>query len=457
MIIFKRLLAPASFYKHALTIAVPLMLQQLVTSSVNLIDNLMIGQLGDAALGAVATTNRFFMIGMFATFGVLAASAIFIAQYYGAKDEDNMKQSFRFSILSAVVIMMPFLFFALLFPNLVLGFFTQDTNILANGMIYIRVVAFALIPTALTLAFVSAMRAVGETKIPLYVGIIAVLINAFLNYVLIFGHFGFPQLGILGAAIATLIARIIEAIILSVIMFKRAFPYTTTIPEMLIISKRNVKTITLKALPLAFNEFFWASGMATLFKFYATRGSEVISGISIASTTADLFFVLFGGMAVATTVLVSQPLGADNLEEAKLNGYRMISFSMMLAIVFGIMMFGASFIVPNFYNVSLEAKQIATNMIRIMSFMFWIYMGTAECYFVLRAGGDMKSTLMMDSGFMWLVNIPVVFLVTYFTGFSIYGLYLTGQSTDFVKLAVSLNLVKREKWVKNLTIAESTP
>jgi len=453
---FEKFIANRSFYKHVLTLAIPLMLQQLITSSVNLVDNLMIGQLGDAALGGVASSNRFFMIGLFSVMGILAAAAVFIAQYYGAKDQHNMKEAFRFSILSAGLITILFFIIAFFFPQHVLRFFTDDPSILVEGGKYIKLASISLLPFAISMSMASAMRAVGQTKIPLYIGIFAVFTNAVFNYVLIFGHFGFPQLGIVGAALATIISRFVELTLLLIVMKRKEFDFTTKIKDIFKVSTKNIKKISLKALPLMSNELLWSFGMASLFKFYATRGKEVIAGMSIASTTADIFFVLFAGMSVATMIVVSQPLGANNLEEAKRNGYHMIGFSTILAMIFGIVMFGSSFVVPLFYNVSEASQHVAANILRIQSFMFWIYMGTAQCYFILRAGGDMRSTLVMDAGFMWTVNIPVVALFTYFTGINIFLLFIIGQLTDFVKLTLAYQLIRKEKWLTNLTIAEMT-
>lgn len=451
---YKKFIANRVFYKHVLALAVPLMIQQLVTSSLNLVDNLMIGQLGDAALGGVAASNRFFIIGLFSVMGVLSAAAVFIAQYFGAKDEDNMKEAFRFSIVSALGISMMFFALATFFPEKIIGFFTADKDILIAGVQYMSIVGIAMIPQALSGSMASAMRAVGETKIPLYIGIFAVFTNAVLNYLLIFGHLGLPELGIQGAAIATVIARLVELSLLLMVMKNRAFHFTTRIADLLVISKRNIKKISVKALPLMTNELFWSFGMATLFKFYATRGGEVISGISIAGTTADLFFVLFGGMAVATTIVISQPLGANDLDTARKNGYYMLGFSTSLAVLFGMAMFATSYVVPQFYNVSVESQHIAATILRIQSVMFWIYMSTAQSYFILRAGGDMKSTLMMDAGFMWFVNIPIVGLVAYLTGVNIYVLFIVGQSTDFIKLTLAYRLIKKERWLNNLTLDE---
>lgn len=449
---FKRFIAPTSFYKKVLLVAIPFMLQQLITSSLNLVDNLMIGQLGGIALGGVAITNRFFMIAIFATFGVTGAASIFVAQYFGAKDEENIKQAFRYSLISVYLVIIPFIALGLIAPQSVLGFFSQDVAILQAGSEYIRIVVFAYIPLGLTFALASAMRSVGETKIPLFISIVAVSMNAILNYVLIFGHFGFPRLGVAGAAYATVISRSFEMIVMLGSLKIKQFSFSTKISQIFHISSYNLKKITIKALPLTINEFLWAGGMATLFRLYATRGSEVIAGLSIASTTADLFFVLFGGMAVATTVMISQPLGANDLEEARNRGYYMLGFSAVLALFLGSLMFFSSMIVPQFYEVTQVEREIASSVIRVMSMMFVIYMSTAECYFILRSGGDMKSTLIMDSVFMWVVNVPVVFVVAYYTNWPILAVYLAGQSTDFLKLLVSYALVKKEKWVKNLTI-----
>ena len=448
---FKKYIRDKKFYKLVIAVALPLMLQQLATSSVNLLDNLMIGQLGDAALGAVAAVNRFYMIAIFATNGVLAASSIYIAQFFGAKDEEHMKQSFRFALIVAYLFAIVAFFLGTLFPEQIIRFFTADVSVIALGMDYIRIAAWTFMFMALSLAVSSSMRSIGESHIPLRISVTAVIINGILNYIFIFGHFGVPAMGVKGAAYATVIARFIEAALFLYIVIKRHFPFATRIKDLFKISKRLVKTIIAKATPLGINELLWSGGMATLFKLYATRGSEVLSGYSIANTIGDLFFVLFGGMAVASTILISQPLGANNLDEARDNAYGLLGFSFILAIVFGVLMFASSFIIPNLYNISDEARYIATTALRIMSVMFWVYMINTECYFILRAGGDMKSTMAMDSLYMWIINLPIVGFFAYYTSLPIIALYLIGQSTDLLKMAFSFHLVKKEKWVVNLT------
>lgn len=450
--IVSKFIGDKKFYRSVLVIAVPLMIQQLISSSVNLIDNMMVGQLGDAALGGVAAVNRFYMIANFGTMGIINAAAIFIAQFFGANKEKEMKQSFRFSIISGLLVVIPFCLIGLFFPEWILRFFTHETEIIEVGIEYILVAAFTFLPLAFSYSIAGAMRAIGETKIPLFAGTLAVIVNCVGNYCLIFGKFGCPMLGVQGAAYATLLARIIEVLILMFVLKVKEFPFKTKIRDIFDVPVSLVKNILIKAAPLTLNELLWSFGMATLFKFYATRGPEAMSGYSVASTISDLFFVLFGGMAAATNVLVAQPLGANNLDEGRKNGYRMIGTSIVLSLFFAVMMFASSYIIPSFYEISEDSLNIAESFLRIGGILFWIYMANTECYFVLRAGGDTKSTLFMDSLFMWMINLPLVGTLAYITNIDILLLYIIGQCTDLVKLCFAYWLVTKEKWVKNITV-----
>jgi len=439
-----------TFYLRVLSLAVPFMLQQLIGSSVNLLDNLMVGQLGDAAIAGVASANKYYMIAMFGIMGLSGASSIFIAQYYGAKDEEHVKQSFRYGMIANYVIILPFVALGLLFPQAIIRFFTTDAAVVEQGSLYLRIALFTYIPMTFSMTVGNAMRSVGETKIPLYTSIVAIMTNAFFNYCLIFGNFGFPRWGVQGAALATIIARVVEVIVLAIVLHKKHFIFNTKIKDLFKISSKLEKAITLKAIPLTTNEIFWSTGMSLLFKFYSTRGTEVMAGMSISGTVADIFFTLFGGMTVATTVIISQALGANKLEEARKDAYKLLHFSQGLAVLLGLLMFGASFIVPQWYDVTDVSRQTATAFLQIMACMFWLYMSNAQCFFILRAGGDTKSTLLMDAVFMWAINLPAVGLVAYLTDWNVYAIYLVGQSTDFLKFFLAYSLVKKEKWVKNL-------
>lgn len=448
----KKYFGDRKFVFLVITIAIPIMLQNLVTTSVNLVDSLMVGQLGDAAIGGVAAVNRFFMILNGGIFGLVNAVGIFIAQYYGAKNEEKMKEAFRFSLISTYVVIIPFFLMAFIFPRSILSFFTQDAALIETGVQYLCFSCFTFLPLGISLSISGAMRCIGETKIPLVVSVISVLTNTLFNYCLIFGHFGMPALGVRGAAIATLIARLLEMTILLVLLRFINFPFKTKIDELFHISGSLIRQIALKAAPLCMNELLWSGGNAMMLKFYGTRGGVVLSGNAICQTTTDIFYTLFSGMSIATTVMVSHQLGANQLEKAKENGYRMIGVSAIFALTFSSLMFGMSFVVPFLYaSASLEVLSIAQNMIRVQSIFFVVYTLNVQTFFILRSGGDAKSTLILDSGFMWLFTIPVLGFISYFTDINIYLMYALGQSSEFVKLILSATLLRREKWVVNLT------
>lgn len=447
----KNIFGDWSFYKKVLIIAIPLMLQQLVSTSVNLLDNLMIGQLGDHALAGVATVNRYFMIAVFGTNGIIAASAVFMAQFFGAEDKNSMQETFRYALIASFVVMMTFVCLAMLFPENIIRFFVNDSVVISNGMDYIYVCALTFIPNLFTLAIAGSMRATGDSRTPLVASFISMATNAFFNYGLIYGHFGFPALGVLGGALGTLIARSVELSFILYFLKTGEYQFKTNLKNIFSVSKNLVKKITNKALPLAVNEVLWATGMALLLRFYATRGADVISGYSISTTVSDMFFTMNAGMSVAITILVSQPLGANKLDEARDNGYKILGFGVILSMFFGTLLFGSTFIIPSIYHVSESAMHTAQTFLRIMSPLFSIYVLNTTCYFILRAGGDTKSTLLLDSGYMWCVNLVAVGIATYTTNWSIIALYLVGQSTDILKLVFALRFVRKEKWIVNLT------
>ena len=440
------------FYKYVLSLALPMMFQGLLVSLSGLIDNLMVAGLGDSFLSGVAAANRFYMIFNFAVMGVVLAGGIFIGQYLGAKKPEKMKESFRASIILSYLVMIPFFIAILFFPTTVLRFFTTDLNVIQSGLDYYKAIVWTMIPITMSLAIGTAIRSTGDTKTPIIASSIGIGVNLIFNYLLIYGNLGFLALGVYGSALATLISRLVEVGILFYIMSIKHFDFATKIKDIFKIENKLFKLITKNAINIAGNEILWASSMAFLMKFYSTRGPAAMTAYSIAGSVSDIFFILFGGMSAATTVLVGHKLGADDFVGAKSNGYKLLALSIAMALFFGFTMIGISNLVPIIYtDVSVEAQQIAINLIRIVGLLFWTYMYNLQILFMLRAGGDSFSAFIMDSGFMWLINIPVVGFFTYYTNMPIVYLYLIGQMTDIVKLIVSTFVFKKELWVKNVT------
>lgn len=451
----KKYFGGLSFYKQTLKIAVPLMLQQLLSNSVTLLINLMIGGLGDSALAGVAAVNRFFMISYYGTNGAISASTVFIAQFFGARNSQKVKEAFRFALLISCIVMGLSIIPALLIPKTIISFIVKDAEVVAQGFLYIRVAALSFIPNMIALPIVAAMRATGDSKTPLYSAILSFLVNISLNLLLIYGNLGFPQLGIMGGALSLLIARTVELIFLMFALIRGSYVFKTKLKEIVDIPYTLIKQMFSKMLPLTVSEIFWAIGLTLLLKFYATRGPDVVTGYSIASTFSDLFFTMNAGMSVCCTLLVAQPLGAGKLQEAKRNGYHIIGFAIIMSAVFGVLLFLSSFALPYIYDVSKASEDVGVSFLRIMSLFFGIYVLNTTHYCVLRAGGDMTSTMVLESGHMWLINLTAVGFATHYTNLPIIPLYIIGQCTDLIKLAIAHWLVKREKWVKSLAGHES--
>ena len=429
---FKALLNDKELIKRCISVSVPLMLQALVVSSVTLVDNIMIGELGDLCISGVASANRFYLVVYFAVVGMVSSGVIFLAQYYGANDQNNMQQTFRISIVTSVFLAFVLSIFAYFKPETIIRFIINDEEVIGIGSRYLRICCLSYVPMVISNCIGSCIRTLGNPKLPMYISIGSILLNIFFDYALIFGNFGFPRMEVEGAALATLIASIFK-----LFEFKGIL----------------LRSIIIMAIPLILNEVLFTFGQTSLLKFYSYRGVVVNTAHTIAGVISDLFFVLFSGMSTAANVLIGIPLGAGEMKKAKDNGYKLLIFSCLLAVVFALMMFASSFLVPILYrNASSEALSIAKAFLRTMSFFFMIYTFNCQIFFTLRTGGETKAALIMDSMFMWCFVIPLVYILSYFTSINVILVYIIAQSTDFIKMFLAYHLFRKERWLKNLTI-----
>ncbi len=438
--------------RRCLVVAVPLMLQSLVVNSVTLVDNLMIGRLGDAALSGVSSANRYYILVNFCCLAITSAGVIFLSQYYGADNGKKMKECFRILTLFSLFAALVFVLLAHFFPEAILRFIIDNDEVVALGSSYLKICLFSYGPTVLSVCIASSIRALGKTKVPMVISICSVLLNVLFDYVLIFGHLGFHPMGVEGAAYATLLARLIEMSLYLLILKLSDYPFKSDLRDLFSFDVSLMKTILKTAIPLLINEFLYTFGLTFQLKCYSHRGVLVNTAYTMSMTFSDLFYVLFSGMATATSVLIGIPLGAGKLEEARDNGYKLFVFSLLLSVVFGISMFLASYLFPVLYrNVSIEALALAESFMKVVAVYFMVFTFNTQVYFTLRAGGQTKQTMMMDSLFMWSVLIPVVFYLSYYTDLPVLWVYVLGQGTDLLKAFLSYHLLRKEKWVVNLT------
>lgn len=440
------------FYKRLFAISLPIVLQQLLTSSLQLIDNLMVGDLGELAIGSVSVVNQLYFVIILITFGALGGAGIFTAQYFGSKEEEKLKQTFRFKLIVALLLVILSIVVFSVLGEYLIGFFTENQVTIAGGMDYLNIVKWSMLPWAFSIAISTTFREIGTTKPLLWITLGAIITNTVLNYLLIFGNFGFPNLGIEGAAYATLASRFVEFLLMFVLLIRKGKIFNTKIKDVFKIDALILKAIIIMALPLLLNEFFWSMGQTMFLQSYSTRGDSALAAMNITNAISQLVFVTFGGIGTGIAVMVGNTLGMNQLEVAKDNAKKVIAFAVAFAFVTGMMLFILSFFILDLYDITETTKRIAANNIRINAIFIPVYSFNVSMYFTLRAGGDTRSTMMMDSGYMWVVQVPLIFILARVTNLNVIMLFLIVQLLELPKSVFALSRYKKENWVRNLAI-----
>lgn len=447
---FKQFIGDRAFYKTLITVALPLVLQQLITTSVQLVDNVMVGRLGEEAIGSVSVVNQLYFVVILVTFGALGGAGIFTAQYFGSKDYEKLKQTFRFKLLVGLFLaLLSFVIFSL-FGETLIRLFTDDMQTIQGALGYLNIVKWSAFPWILSVAIANTFRETGVTKPLLKISIVAILVNTGLNFILIFGLLGFPALGVIGAAIATLISRTVECLLTVILLSRKGSMFNTKLLDMFKIDRKILWGIILMALPLTINEALWSSGQTVFIHAYARRGLSALAAMNITGAISQLVFVTFGGIATAVAVMVGNTLGKNELDQARDNAKKLIFTSVLIAIAAGIFLFILSFFILDIYSVDFDTKRVAQFNIRINALFIPVYSFNVALYFTLRSGGDTKSTMLIDSGYMWVVPVPVAMILSYFTQLPITMMFLIVQSLDIPKMLFGLHRYKKEHWVKNL-------
>ncbi len=454
-----KLFGTRNFYKHVLAVAMPIMIQNAITNSVSLLDNIMVGQLGKEQMAGVAIVNQLIFVFNLTIFGAISGAGIFGAQFYGKGDYKGMRDTFRFKILTcfAITILGALIFYFK--GDQLIRLFLNDSSV--NGSIeatfsfakdYLIIMLFTLLPFALSQSYASTLREMSRTVVPMTAGIVAVFTNLVLNYILIFGKFGFPALGVTGAAIATVLSKILECgiIVLWTHIKQEIHPFIKQAYRSFRLPAKLSKQIIINGAPLLVNEALWAGGMSIMVQCYSTRGLDVVAGYNISSTVANLFNIVFITMGTAISILIGPMLGAGDMKRAKEADAQMITFSVLLSIGVGICLAAASPFIPMLYKVEPETRHLATAFILVASCCMPLFAFTHAAYFTLRSGGRTIITFLFDSVFVWTVCIPLAFSLSRFTALAIIPLYIICQLPELIKCIVGFSLIKKGVWLNNI-------
>lgn len=446
-------------YKKLLLIAIPMMVQNGISNFVNLLDNLMIGDLGTNAISGVAIANQLIFVFYLLTFGATAGVGIFTAQYHGKGDNEGIRQSFRFKIiLNTILSAISILLFAVASPFLVKLFLQGEgdpadaAEILVIGVDYIKVMLIALIPIGLTQAYAGTLKDLGRTKVPMLSSLCAIFVNLIGNYLLIYGHFGCPALGATGAAIATVISRFVELAILIIYTGKHieTFPFISGAFQSFKIPRDLAKKYFVKALPLMANETLWALGMTMINQSYSYRSLDSVAAINIESTIWNLMGVSFIAMGEAVGIVIGHILGSGELSGAKKSAYKMRRFTVLCGIIFGALMIGIAPFFPLLYETTDYIRHMATGFIMIAGATMPLCAYSHASYFIIRAGGNAFITVIFDAIYTWAVVVTTAYCLSRFTTLNITWMVAIVRSLEIFKSMIGFFMVRSGIWVKNI-------
>ena len=456
---FKKFIGTKQFYKNVIALMVPIMVQNGIMQFVNMLDNVMVGRLGTVEMSGVSIANQLIFVFNLCIFGAVSGAGIFGAQYAGKKDNEGIRFTFRFKLMFCFfVALLGIVIFSVFNEPLLKGYLKgegspEDALLTLNyAKEYLFIMLIGLIPASLVQAYSSTLREIGKPKVPMYAGIVAVGVNLFLNYVLIFGHFGAPRLGVNGAAIATVISRFVELIFISIWTnaHKSENQFIIGAFKSLYVPISLIKQICVKGIPLMLNETAWAAGMAFLTQRYSVRGLDVVAGVNISTTFFNVFSVAFIASGAAIGIVLGQLLGANKTKEAHEASYKLIVFSVMIGLIVASMYFICSSFIPSFYETTDSVKSLAKDLMKITAIAMPIDAFANATYFTLRSGGKSFITFLFDSGFVWVVCVPIIFVLSEYTSLPILPLYFIGQMLQIFKCIIGGIFVKKGVWVKNI-------
>ncbi len=448
-----------AFYSSVLRMVIPMILQMLVTNFVSLLDNIMVGQIGTEQMNGVSIVNQFIFVFNITVFGAVSGPGIFGSQFFGKGDYEGQKQTVRFRLLICAAIIAAGIALFSIFDDPLISLFISDDDspekiaaTLRYGRQYMSIMLIGLVPFGIGQAYSSVVRECGETKIPMIAAFSAVGINIVLDYGLIFGKLGMPELGVRGAAIATVAAKFIEAGV--VMIWAHTHPqrnkYIVGLYKGFRISRDLTKKICIKGLPLMLNEFLWAAGMSVIAQSYSVRGLDVVAARNISGTITNLFGAVYIQLGACIAIIVGMRLGANKLKEARDLDNKMLFFAVAAAVVVSLCIIPLAAFFPRLYNTDSGIRSLASYMILIQAAAIPLWSYTNACYFTLRSGGKTGITFLFDFGFTWLLMIPLAFALVHLTSLSIYVIFAAVTLSEIVKVIIGYFMVRSDIWINNI-------
>lgn len=446
-------------FKTVLLIALPIMVQNGFTNFVSLLDNIMVGRLGTESMSGVSIVNNLIFVYNLCIFGGLSGAGIFTAQYFGKNDDEGVRNTFRFKFMLACALTAIAVLVFSIFGSALISFFLNESNdggdlaaALSFAQVYLKIMLLGLPGFAVVQVYSSTMRECGETVVPMKAGVAAVFVNLFFNYLLIYGKFGFPALGVSGAAIATVLSRYVEA---SVVVFwththSKKQTFAKGLYRTFRVPGRLVSNISRKGMILLLNETLWSAGITLLVQCYSMRGLNAVAGVNIANTINNLFKVIFLSLGTSVGIIVGRLLGAGEMEEARETDAKIIRFSVLISCFAGLLMLSIAWVFPKIYNTNDIARGIATSLIIAQAVCLPIDAFKNATYFTLRSGGRTFLTFLFDGFSVIAINYPIAYILSRFTDASVLWIFISVQIGGLVQCLIGYIFVKKGVWLRNI-------
>lgn len=445
------------FLKQLYKLAAPIALQNLLTASLSMVGSVMVGQLGDATIAAVGLASQIFFLLSLILFGIGSGSAMFTAQLWGNKDITSLHKVLGICLVMGLVTAGIFLFLCEVFPDHIIGIFTVDPQVISLGSQYLRIYAWSFLFFSVTSGFAAVLRSVGEVKLPMLVTVTALALNIALNYIFIFGAFNIPAMGITGAAISALIARIAECLALVFITYRKKYPVAAKFNELLGFNLGFCIKIFNPVFPVILNELMWSLAVTTYSVVYARIGTPSIAAMNIVGTVDNLAFVPFMGLSSAIAIICGHKIGAGEKNDA----YRDIGRTLGLTFIFALLVSGVVLLakgpVINLYKITPDVALYADRALIILA--LWIFIRSQNMILVvgmLRSGGDTRYSLFLDGVIIWLLGVPMAVLGGFILHLPVYWVYLMVMSEELTKCILGLRRYFSRKWIHDLTLQRTS-
>ena len=442
------------FLRSMLAIALPVAFQQLITASLNMIDVLMVGQLGETSVAALGLANQVFFLLILFLFGVTSGMSIFTAQYWGKGDIENIRRVLGICLAIAVFVATGFTLAATLMPQRLMSFYTEDQEVIRLGSDYLRIVGLSYIMMAVTVSYISVLRSITMVKITVIVSVIALGLKTLLAYLLIFGIGIFPELGVRGAAIGTAFGWTFECILLMILVYALKTPLAANPFSFFRFSRPFMMSVLKTSMPAALNEVLWSVGITSYNAVYARIGTEAIAAVNINATIEELVFVLFIGLGNACAVMVGNKIGAGGKDVAFEYGRRFAILGVSSALLGGAIVFSLRETVISLYQISPSAAESLRGLMLVYSLSIWIKVFNFMLFIgALRAGGDTRYAMFTELFSIWMIGVPCALIGGFVLHLPVYGVYALVLLEEIAKAIIVFRRFLSRNWIHDLVNA----